>query len=130
MIKETPPLISASELDILLAVFGLMFALYIFSSRPATTPLPPGPRGFPLFGNFFDLPDSKTKRWEAYARLSKRWGTFRSPRFNRSTLIEDIVDINDRSYNVSESVRTRHCHRQFTRDHSRDAGKQKLDIFG
>ena len=34
--------------------------------------LPPGPRGWPLIGNIFDIPE--VHAWKTFANWSKRWG--------------------------------------------------------
>lgn len=40
--------------------------------NPKNLPLPPGPKGYPLIGNLFDVP--KDKPWVAYNEWSKKYG--------------------------------------------------------
>ncbi|KAF6756369.1 cytochrome P450 98A3 [Ephemerocybe angulata] len=40
--------------------------------NPRGLPLPPGPRGLPVLGNMFQLPQSE--QWKAYEELSKQYG--------------------------------------------------------
>ena len=42
------------------------------SRNPHRLPLPPGPKGLPLLGNVFQLPQSIP--WEGYGKLSKEYG--------------------------------------------------------
>ena len=41
-------------------------------SNPKGLPLPPGPKGYPLIGNFFDLPTIKP--WLVYDEWFKTYG--------------------------------------------------------
>lgn len=41
-------------------------------SNPKGLPLPPGPKGYPLIGNLFDLPVNKA--WLVYDEWSKTYG--------------------------------------------------------
>jgi hypothetical protein len=53
--------------------FGLLACIvraYIASRTPRR--YPPGPRGLPLLGNLFDIPQSSP--WETYTRWGKQYG--------------------------------------------------------
>ncbi len=41
--------------------------------RKRRTPLPPGPRGWPVIGNVFDMPPSY--HWKTFATWSEQYGT-------------------------------------------------------
>lgn len=58
-------------LDVIaLALTGLVIIrLY---ARNASTPLPPGPKGWPLLGNLLEIPTAK--EWFAFAALGEKWG--------------------------------------------------------
>lgn len=72
-------------MSLLLADWGVLFAsvslLWAFSKLSSRRkrnarglPLPPGPKGLPLVGNLFQLPQKEP--WVEYDRLSKRYGVF------------------------------------------------------
>ena len=42
------------------------------SGNPKNLPLPPGPKGYPLIGNLFDMP--KDKPWLVYDEWRKTYG--------------------------------------------------------
>ena len=44
--------------------------------NPNGLPLPPGPKGYPLIGNLFDMPADKP--WVVYDEWRKTYGTFQS----------------------------------------------------
>ncbi|KAJ3729886.1 cytochrome P450 [Lentinula raphanica] len=63
-----------APVDILLALFACMSLYKLFFSRKY--PLPPGPKGWPLIGNAFDMP--KTHAWKTFAEWGKIWGPIMS----------------------------------------------------
>lgn len=72
-------------MPLLLADWGVLFAsvslLWAFSKllsrrkrNARGLSLPPGPKGLPLVGNLFQLPQKEP--WVEYDRLSKQYGVF------------------------------------------------------
>ena len=57
-----------------LAVVVLSTILWSFRRRSAA-PLPPGPRGYPLVGNFFDMPSLQSQNWLTFAKWGEIYGT-------------------------------------------------------
>ena len=62
-----------------LAVSGLFFGVILFrqwkkgrDGNPNGLPLPPGPKGYPLIGNLFDMPANKP--WVVYDEWRKTYG--------------------------------------------------------
>ena len=58
---------------------GLLFGLILLrqlkkgrDGNPNGLPLPPGPKGYPLIGNLFDMPADKP--WVVYDEWSKTYG--------------------------------------------------------
>jgi hypothetical protein len=58
---------------------ALLFSVILFrqlkkgrDSNPNGLPLPPGPKGYPLIGNFFDMPADKT--WVVYDEWHETYG--------------------------------------------------------
>ena len=58
---------------------ALFFSLVLFrqlkkgsDGNPSGLPLPPGPKGYPLIGNFFDMPAQKS--WVIYDEWRKTYG--------------------------------------------------------
>ncbi|KIY64631.1 cytochrome P450 [Cylindrobasidium torrendii FP15055 ss-10] len=49
---------------------ALYFLVHMASKQ--TLSLPPGPKGYPIIGNLFDMPASK--QWETFAKWGDRWG--------------------------------------------------------
>jgi hypothetical protein len=54
--------------------FVLVFLLWKIYSRSSPPSHPPGPKGWPLIGNLFDMP--KEKAWNVFTQLSKEYGAF------------------------------------------------------
>ena len=60
-------------LAVALGVFLLARGIAARTRRnPRRLPLPPGPKGLPLLGNIFQLP--QTAPWEGYDKLCKEYG--------------------------------------------------------
>jgi hypothetical protein len=58
-------------------LFSVMLLRQLKKSRdgnPNGLPLPPGPKGYPLIGNFFDMPVYKP--WVVYDEWRKTYGKF------------------------------------------------------
>ncbi|KAJ7723811.1 cytochrome P450 [Mycena metata] len=74
---------------------GSILVAYVstrYFSRYSRTPLPPGPPGFPFFGNAFNLP--KDSPWIAFAELGKKWGDLVSiTTFGRTMIIVNAAKI-------------------------------------
>lgn len=58
------------------AAIMLTWILVALISSGRRRHLPPGPRGWPIIGNVFDIP--KLHAWKTFADWSKRWGKFHS----------------------------------------------------
>lgn len=52
-------------------------AALIYFSRKRRSDLPPGPRGYPIVGNIFDL--TPTRVWEKFGEFGERYGTLSIP---------------------------------------------------
>jgi hypothetical protein len=57
-----------------LAIFAFLYVLFAFRDhqRRRGLPYPPGPRCWPVIGNFLDVP--KLSPWLSYAQMSKKHG--------------------------------------------------------
>ncbi|KAG9316894.1 hypothetical protein JVU11DRAFT_2970 [Chiua virens] len=60
-----------SFLDVCLFGAGIYLVKRALDSRHSSL-LPPGPSGWPVIGNFFEL--SSDKNWEDFAALGKKYG--------------------------------------------------------
>lgn len=57
---------------VLLTLLACFTSYRLFFSRKYPHSLPPGPKGWPLIGNAFDMP--KTHSWRTFAQWGKKWG--------------------------------------------------------
>ena len=63
-----------SALDLTLGLVGILLIHAIFKRVVPKTVLPPGPRGFPLIGNIFDMLTSY--EWLEFAEWEGKYGTW------------------------------------------------------
>ncbi|KZT28739.1 cytochrome P450 [Neolentinus lepideus HHB14362 ss-1] len=61
---------AVSLVDILLAVVGCIILKRLVSRKPV--PYPPGPKGWPIIGNIFDMPSEY--KWAAASEWADKWG--------------------------------------------------------
>ena len=64
---------SITLLDICLAFLGVFIVGSLLRPKQ-TAPLPPGPRGWPLIGNVFDMPPSH--EWLTFSKWGETWGVY------------------------------------------------------
>lgn len=62
---------------ILLAVLSAIILHWGFlaGGKGKRLPLPPGPRGLPILGNYFDLPNGE-KDWLTYTKWGEKYGQY------------------------------------------------------
>jgi len=77
---------------------------------PSRSRLPPGPKGYPIVGNLFDLPS--TQVWKQFGAWGKQYGEFTSARPSQDTHFDADVDSLDFVY-----TRGRHIHQRFGPGH-------------
>ena len=85
-------------------------ALVRLARWPSRPRLPPGPRGYPIVGNLFDLPS--TRPWEQFGAWGKQYGGFTSAQLSRNSLFDANVDSLDLVY-----TRGRYTHQSFGSGH-------------
>ena len=49
-------------------------ALWVFQRRRPAFPLPPGPCGYPVVGNLFDMPSLQNQGWLTFAKWGEIYG--------------------------------------------------------
>ncbi|KAF8905477.1 cytochrome P450 [Gymnopilus junonius] len=85
------------------------YGVYLWQQRSRSLPLPPGPKGYPVIGNVYDIPHGFA--WLTYAEWKKSYGDVMSITvFGRTTIIlnslKSCVDLLDkRSFNYSDRPR-------------------------
>ncbi|KAF7347310.1 hypothetical protein MVEN_01486400 [Mycena venus] len=85
---------SSEVIQIVFFLVVLLCARYLFRwDRPS---LPPGPRGWPLIGNSFDIPTHTV--WQSFAQMGEKWGDLLS----LTTFGKTIIIIN--SFEVAEDL--------------------------
>jgi hypothetical protein len=65
---------SALIIIILLTGYAFLRRWSLLRANPHNLPYPPGPKPWPLIGNFFEIASSNQA--EAYQNLAKRYGMF------------------------------------------------------
>ena len=86
------------------------------SGNPNGLPLPPGPKGYPLFGNLFDMPVDKP--WVVYDEWRKTYGKT----FIIDGLLPQITDHwhwHFRWYDIPQCSRSKHFNFKFLGSHRR-----------
>ena len=56
------------------AVAGAVIALAVWGRRKTRRSYPPGPRGYPIVGNYFDWP--KGNIWEGFVQLTDEYSEY------------------------------------------------------
>jgi hypothetical protein len=77
--KTVAPILNVANDHPYLSVVSVFLgcAALIRFVRRGRSNLPPGPKGYPIVGNLFDLP--QTYVWEKFAELGEKYGTLSFP---------------------------------------------------
>jgi hypothetical protein len=59
-----------------LLLFTPFALMWMFARKRRKLPLPPGPKGYPIIGNLFEIGNTE-KPWEVYMEMGKEYGTLR-----------------------------------------------------
>lgn len=60
-------------LDASAGLIGVVLIWLMLRQKPSA-PLPPGPKGWPIVGNLFDMPSSR--EWETFTQWGEKWGMY------------------------------------------------------
>jgi len=85
-------------------------ALVRLARWPSRSRLPPGPRGYPLVGNLFDL--ASTQVWTQFSAWGKQYGGFTSAQPSHDSRFDGDVDSLDLVY-----TRAHRTHQRFGSGH-------------
>jgi len=83
--------------------------VYVWKRRASTSQLPPGPPGYPIIGNVFDIPQDHA--WLTYNEWAKKYGdVMRVEVFGKTTIILNSLKpalelLDKRSSNYSDRPR-------------------------
>ncbi|KAI0739114.1 hypothetical protein C8Q80DRAFT_231316 [Daedaleopsis nitida] len=91
---------------ILAVILGVCTCIYARHYKLPRLRFPPGPRGLPLLGNLFQIPDPNDEPWETYRTWSR---TYRSDIIRVSALGTNIIVLNSLSL-VNELLDKRSSH--------------------
>ncbi|KAG0123481.1 cytochrome P450 [Tuber indicum] len=69
---RTPPPITIRPLALFTSFLAVMIAAYLFKRKRRQPPLPPGPRGVPIFGNLFQI--APKYQWRQQQEWSQKYG--------------------------------------------------------
>lgn len=89
--------------------------------NPRRLPLPPGPKGLPLLGNMFELP--QIVPWEGYDNLCKEYG--KSPSAPGFSVCNSFL----RRHDLYESVSTRNFSTWFSSPRRRSVGQESCELL-
>ncbi|PPQ92712.1 hypothetical protein CVT25_014019 [Psilocybe cyanescens] len=67
------PILTMVSSATLYSLCTLAVCIYLWQRRPRTSRLPPGPKGYPLFGNVWDIPHDHS--WLTYAKWAKKYNS-------------------------------------------------------
>lgn len=96
----------------LYAIFAIGLALYLLKlwlAQRSALPLPPGPKGYPLIGNVYDIPHHYP--WLTYTEWAHKYGdVFSFNVFGKTTIILNSLEavrelLEKRSSNYSDRPR-------------------------
>ncbi|KAF8998255.1 cytochrome P450 [Cyathus striatus] len=62
-------------------------SIWGFPRRKSSHRLPPGPKGYPLIGNLFDMPPNASKSWLTFADWGKKYGDISSVTIFGQTIV-------------------------------------------
>ncbi|KAJ7157971.1 cytochrome P450 [Mycena crocata] len=82
-------MIDFTSTDIVLAALAFSLSGFLLRSRRSRRQLPPGPKGYPLIGNVFDMPTSHP--WKTFAEWGEQYGGIMSV----TLLRQPYIIIND-----------------------------------
>ena len=108
--------------------FSVMLFRQLNKSRdgnPKGLPLPPGPKGYPLIGNLFDMPADKP--WVVYDEWRKTYG--KTSIINSNGLSPEITE-RFRRYNIPQCSWPTHCNLKFFGSHRRPVREKIFKLLG
>jgi hypothetical protein len=104
-----PTLMSASSFYVVPVTFLASYVLVTWARKRRALPLPPGPTGYPIIGNVYDIPHHYA--WLTYADWAKKYGDVVSYSvFGRVTVVLNSLEattelLEKRSSNYSDRPR-------------------------
>lgn len=85
--------------DAALSVFVLVL-IYLIRRWRVKFPFPPGPSGYPIIGNIFDMPT--VQHWQTYTKWGKQYGAF--PPYYLTEIFSDAVKVHFHLLGLSDSL--------------------------
>jgi len=86
-------------------------ALVRLARWPSRHRLPPGPRGYPIVGNLFDL--SSTQVWKQFGAWGKQYGGFTSVRLPHDLRFDSLEIVCTRARHTHQGFGSGHDNTQF-----------------
>lgn len=82
---STPAPVITKPLALLISILAVLTATYLFQRKRSKLPLPPGPRGVPIFGNLFQI--APKYQWRQQQEWTQKYGPIFTMRLGAQTAI-------------------------------------------